>query len=55
MDAWRAGIRTRFETLLGPTPDPVPLDLEVRESVDCGTYTRHSVIFDSERTMAVPA
>jgi dienelactone hydrolase len=53
--AWRDRTRDRLRDLLGPTPEPVPLDLEVRESTDCGTYTRHSVVFDSERTMAVPA
>jgi dienelactone hydrolase len=36
-------------------PERVPLELEVRETVDCGTYRRESIVFDSEATMAVPA
>ena len=55
ISAWRTRARDRLTTLLGPTPPPVPLDVEVRESTDCGTYTRHSIVFDTEATMAVPA
>jgi dienelactone hydrolase len=36
-------------------PDRVPLDLEVLDRVDCGSYTRESIVFDSEATMSVPA
>ena len=53
--AWRDRAAGRFAALLGPMPDPVPLDLEVREVVDCGSYARHSIVFDSEPSMAVPA
>lgn len=53
--AWRDRARTRLVELLGPSPERVPLDLEVRQTVDCGTYDRHSIVFDSERTMSVPA
>jgi len=53
--AWRDRVRARLAALLGPTPTPVPLDLEVRGSTDCGSYTRHSIVFDSEPTMSVPA
>jgi dienelactone hydrolase len=41
--------------MLGPAPEPVPLDLEVTETVDCGSYRRERVVFDTEATMAVPA
>ena len=41
--------------MLGPSPEPVPLDLETTETVDCGTYVRERVVFDTEATMAVPA
>jgi dienelactone hydrolase len=53
--AWRARCRIRLTALLGPMPERVPLELEVRESVKRGSYTRHSIVFDSEATMSVPA
>lgn len=53
--AWRDRCRARLTTLLGPPPPAVPLDLEVRETVDCGTYARHSIVFDAEAAMSVPA
>ncbi len=53
--AWRDRCRARLLELLGPDPDPVALDVEDRGSRDCGTYTRHSVVFDTEATMSVPA
>jgi dienelactone hydrolase len=55
LDAWRERVRYRLEAMLGPAPDPVPLDLEVTETVDCGSYRRERVVFDTEATMAVPA
>jgi dienelactone hydrolase len=53
--AWRERCRTRLDALLTPWPDPVPLDLEVLDSVDCGSYRRDNVVFDAEATMSVPA
>jgi len=53
--AWRDRARERLARLLGPMPDPVPLELEVRASTDCGTYTRQSIVFDTEPAMSVPA
>jgi acetyl esterase/lipase len=55
LEPWRARVRERLLAMLGPSPDPVPLDLETTEVVDCGTYARERVVFDSEATMAVPA
>ena len=52
---WRERCRARLDALLGPRPARVPLDLEVRDTVDFGSYARHSVVFDSEPTMSVPA
>ena len=52
---WRDRGRARLEALLGPMPERVALDLEVRASTDCGSYVRHSIVFDSEATMSVPA
>lgn len=53
--AWRERCRDRLTDLLGPWPERVPLDLEVRATTDCGSYDRHSIVFDSERAMSVPA
>jgi dienelactone hydrolase len=55
VETWRAAIRTRLELLLGGPPERVPLEVETTESVDCGTYVRERVVFDTERTMSVPA
>ena len=54
-DAWRAHARAVLDARLGAHPEPVPLDAETTEEVDCGTYTRARVVFDSEATMSVPA
>jgi dienelactone hydrolase len=53
--AWRDRCPARLTALLGPTPEQVPLDLEVRDAIDCGAYTRESIVFDSEAAMSVPA
>jgi cephalosporin-C deacetylase-like acetyl esterase len=55
VEEWRARTRLQLGLLLGPSPEPVPLDLETTDSVDCGTYQRERVVFDTERTMSVPA
>lgn len=55
LPAWRERARARLVSAMGPAPEQVPLDLEVRESVDCGTYQRDSIVFDSEPGMSVPA
>ncbi len=52
---WRDRGRARLERLLGEMPEPVPLDVEVRDETDCGSYVRQSIVFDSEATMSVPA
>lgn len=53
--AWRDRCHERMTALIGQQPEKVPLDVEVRESVDCGSYTRESIVFDSEPGMSVPA
>jgi dienelactone hydrolase len=55
VEAWRARTRARFDALLGAHPEAVPLDVETTEEVDCGSYTRSRVVFDTEATMSVPA
>ncbi len=53
--AWRARAEARLRALLGPDPEPVPLEPEVTDSVDCGSYRRDRIVFDTEPTMSVPA
>ncbi|MEX2268624.1 MAG: alpha/beta fold hydrolase [Acidimicrobiia bacterium] len=55
MTAWRARAHGRLIALLGRQPERVPLGLELRDSTDCGSYTRESIVFDSEPGMSVPA
>jgi predicted peptidase len=52
---WRERCRARLGQLLGPVPDPVPLELETTESVACDGYRRDRIVFDTEETMSVPA
>jgi dienelactone hydrolase len=52
---WRLRLAARLDHALGPQPDAVPLAVEVLDSVDCGTYRRDHVVYDSERFMSVPA
>ena len=50
-----ASVPDRLRALIGDAPIPVPLDVEVLGSVDCGTYRRDTIVFDVEPTMSVPA
>jgi dienelactone hydrolase len=54
-DEWRSRCEARLDALLGRLPERVPLDAETLESVQCGGYLRHKVVFDTEETMSVPA
>lgn len=53
--AWRARLRGRLADLLGPLPHAVPPDVEVTASVDCGSYRRDRLVFDTEPGMSVAA
>ena len=53
--SWRSAFGHRLRALLGPAPQPVPLDAEVLETVDCGDYTREKVVYDTEKYVSVPA
>src|SRR5580704_10405499 len=55
LPAWKARRLQRLVALLGQMPEPVPLDLETLESVECDGYRRDKVVFDTEETMSVPA
>jgi len=52
---WLEGRRTRLAELLGPLPEPVPLNLETLESAQCDGYRREKIVFDTEYDMSVPA
>ena len=52
---WLERRRRVLAELLGPEPEPVPLDLEMLESTRCDGYRRDKVVFDTEDTMSVPA
>ena len=45
--------RRQLEAALGRQPEPVPLNVEVLESTDCGTYRRDHIVYDTERWMSV--
>lgn len=53
--SWRERAHARLLEMLGPPPEPVPLELETLESEDAGTYRRDRIVFDVEATMSVPA
>lgn len=53
--AWQRAFRRRIIRALGPFPESVPLNPQVIERTDCGTYIREKVIFSSEPTMDVVA
>jgi dienelactone hydrolase len=55
LQPWRARVRDRLDAMLGPHPVPVPLNAETTESLNCGSYTRERIVFDTEATMSVPA
>jgi dienelactone hydrolase len=55
VDGWRERVAGRLAALLGPDPEPVPLEVEIGEATPCGGYVRHRLVFDSEATMSVPA
>jgi dienelactone hydrolase len=55
IEQWRIRCRARLGELLGPFPGAVALELETTETVDCDGYTRHTIVFDTEKTMSVPA
>jgi dienelactone hydrolase len=54
-EPWRSRTASRLARSLGSTPTPVPLECEVLDTADAGTYRRDHVVFDSEATMSVPA
>lgn len=54
-EQWSRTTGSTLEGLLGPWPDPVPLDVEIIDWTSCDGYRRDRLVFDSEATMSVPA
>ncbi|HEV3452473.1 MAG TPA: alpha/beta hydrolase family protein [Acidimicrobiia bacterium] len=55
LESWQARCRGRLVELLGPWPEPVPLNLETLDEEHCDGYRQARVVFDSEAGMSVPA
>jgi dienelactone hydrolase len=59
LEAWRSRVRTRLSALLGPSPTPVPLRIEISASISPptagGRYERVRCVWDSDEWMSVPA
>lgn len=53
-ETWHQEAYTKYMALLGPFPDPVPLEAEVESSVEDGELIRERVVFNSEAFMSVP-
>jgi len=52
---WRGTFRRKLMQNLGPRPEPVPLEVEVLESVSMPGYTREKIIFNPDAFSSVPA
>ncbi len=52
---WQSGFRRTIKRALGPMPERVPLNAEVIDRADCGSYVREKIVFDSEAAMSVVA
>src|ERR1035441_7781500 len=52
LPSWKARRRQRLVALLGQMPEPVPLELETLESVQCDGYRRGQLGFDSAKTLS---
>ena len=53
--AWRRKFRAKLRTLVGLTPDRVPLDVRETERVDLGTVIRRKIYVRSEVDYWIPA
>ncbi|MFL6238839.1 MAG: alpha/beta hydrolase family protein [Actinomycetes bacterium] len=54
IEAWQQRAYERLSSLVPARPH-VPLNVETTETVDCDTYLRHRIVYDSEPDMSVPA
>ena len=55
-DAWQRRARQRLVERLGGLPATrVPLNAEILETTDCGSYVREKIIFDTRRNLSALA
>jgi dienelactone hydrolase len=54
IETWQQRAGARLAALV-PARPRVPLNVETTETVDCGSYVRHRIVYDSEPDMSVPA
>lgn len=52
---WRVGWREKLEKLLGPSPEPAPLEVITSECVELETHTREKVLLKTDGFGAIPA
>lgn len=52
---WQARFRAKVLSLLGNLPERAALEIEFEEEVDCGSYTRHKIRYQTEEEVWVPA
>lgn len=52
---WHERTLIQVREMIGPYPDPVPLNVEVVERHDEGSYIREKIYYDSEAYATVPA
>jgi len=53
--AWQERFRSQFTQLLGIRPVRAPLLVQYEQDVDCGSYVRRRLIYQSEQDVWVPA
>jgi dienelactone hydrolase len=54
-EAWRSALREKLQELLGLPRPRVPLNGQILETVDCGPFVRHRVVYDTEPHVSVTA
>lgn len=52
---WRGRALAKIRDLLGETPAWTPLDAEILETKDMGSYVREKIVYDSDPYSSVPA
>ena len=53
--AWHERTLRQVREMIGAYPDPAPLNVEVVERHDEGSYIREKILYDSEAFATVPA
>lgn len=54
-EEWRTRFRRNLVKDLGPTPEPLPLEVEVLEHTQLDGYTREKIIFNPDPFSSIPA